>query len=186
MLGNLAVTTTSVSTNRRNMQIHSTRASQRDNRNSQNGAWNKIDPYRPIELGLRLIVKQHLVTAVPRHLLSVGLGNLLCLGNRPASAPVTAGHSLVPSLRPSRALGNRGITYTPSRSTAVRCGALGNGGTTYALGGVACRCSGRRRSATDGAATGAMARAIGRCAGDRGLANGVALRMTRLVVWRDG
>ena len=52
---------------------------------------------------------------------------------------VTAGHLPVPSLRPSCTLGNRGIAYTPSRSTVVRCGALGGGNTTYALRSVACR-----------------------------------------------
>ena len=54
----------------------------------------------------------------------------------PASAPVTGDHLLAPSLRPSCTLGNRGIVYTPSRSTAVRCGAIGSGSTIYALRGM--------------------------------------------------
>ena len=47
-------------------------------------------------------------------------------------------------------------------------------------------CSGQRCSAMDGAVTGAIVRAIGRYADDRGLANGVALRMEWSVVWCDG
>ena len=57
----------------------------------------------------------------------------------PVSAPVTGDCSPAPSLRSSCTLGNKGIAYTPSRSTAVRYGALGNGSTTYALHGLVCR-----------------------------------------------
>ena len=48
----------------------------------------------------------------------------------PASTPVTGDCSPAPSLRSSYTLGNKAIAYIPSRSTAVRCGALGNGSTT--------------------------------------------------------
>ena len=56
-----------------------------------------------------------------------------------ASTLVTSDRLPAPSLRPCCTFGNKGIAYTPSRSTAVRCGALGNGSTTYALHGLVCR-----------------------------------------------
>ena len=56
----------------------------------------------------------------------------------PASGPVIGDRSTVSSLQPSCMLDHKGIAYTPSRSTTVRSGALGNGSTTYALRGVAC------------------------------------------------